>query len=118
MKVAVAFLALVAAASGAKPVVNSHSTEEGQAIAQELLNDAMNKMGQTAEGAKKLAADPSLYKKFIAGQKPERKLAAAVPRAHAEGKATMHAYSREQGRLKGEEVIKARQARKNLRASS
>ena len=64
MKVLVALLALAASASGAKPVVTAHTNEEGQALAQDLLNDAMNKMGATAAGAKKLAADPSMYKKL------------------------------------------------------
>lgn len=113
MKVVVALLAFVATASGAKPVVNSHSVEEGQAMAQDLLNDAMNRMGKTAEGAKKMAADPSM---FIRAQHKDRKLTEAAPRGERVGKTSMHAYTREQGRIKGEQVIAERKARKaNLR---
>ena len=108
-RVLFALFSLVAAVSASKPVVNAHSTEEGKAMAQDLLNDAMTRMGQTPEGAKKMAADPSMYKRYSDSNSGERKLEAAQV---SRGKANMRAYSPEQGRIKGAQVMAERKARK------
>ena len=117
MKVLVALLALAASASGAKPVVTAHTNEEGQALAQDLLNDAMNKMGATAAGAKKLAADPSMYKKYNSAPE-ERKLAEAEPTARTAGTKNMRAYSPEQGRIKGAQVMAERKAAREAKKAA
>ena len=117
-KVLVALLAVAACVSGAKPTVTAHSNEEGQALAQDLLNDAMNRMGKTTEGAKKMAADPSMYKKYAdaAGARENRKLAEAS--TVATGKTNMRAYTPEQGRIKGAQVMAERKAAREAKKAA